>query len=310
LLAIFNIVAPVFGIVLLGYAAVRFKLYPQEGVKGLVYFVNNFGTPCLLFEAMLTADFHTAFNLTILIPIYVCALVCFAIGVAVSRRLFGSRPGDSIGRGFPAAFSNTVMMGIPIVSRAFGVAAMPVVYSIIAFHAGILITVGMVVMELTRRDGQPLSKVVPGALLRILNNPLLIGAAGGLVCNLLGVHLPEPATAFFNIMGQAVLPVALFGIGGALNEYRISENWAQASIMAFLKLMVHPAVAYLLMVPILHAPFEVARYAILLAAMPTGINAYVFATYYDRGTSVAASTILIATAGAVLSISFWLLVLG
>jgi predicted permease len=309
-LAVFNIIAPVFGIVLLGYMAVRFKLYPQEGVKGLVAFVNNFCTPCLLFEAMLSADFHTAFNFSILVPFYIGAFICFAIGCVVSFRVFESRPGDSIGSGFAGTFSNTVMMGIPIINRAFGADAMPVIYSIIAFHAGILITVAMVVMELTRRDGRPLMEVLPGAASRILLNPLLLGVVVGLACNILGVRLPEPGTAFFNIMSQAVLPTALFAIGGALNEYRISENWLQASFMAFLKLMVHPTIAYMVMVPVLHAPIEIARYGILLAAMPTGINAYVFATYYNRGVSVANSTILISTAAAVLTISFWLLFLG
>ena len=80
--------------------------------------------------------------------------------------------------------------------------------------------------------------------------------------------------------------------------------------MSVLKLFVHPAIAYVLMVPVLHAPIEIARYGILLAAMPAGINTYIFATYYDRGVSVASSTILITSAAAVLSISFWLLVLG
>ena len=31
------------------------------------------------------------------------------------------------------------------------------------------------------------------------------------------------------MMGQAVSPAALFGIGGALNEYKLSESWLQAA---------------------------------------------------------------------------------
>ena len=40
---------------------------------------------------------------------------------------------------------------------------------------------------------------------------------------------------------------------------------------------------------------EIARYGVLLAAMPSGINVYVFATYYNRAVNVAANTILIST---------------
>ena len=111
------------------------------------------------------------------------------------------------------------------------------------------------------------------------------------------------------MMSAAVLPVSLFGLGGALNEYRISESWVQASINSVFKLMIHPTIAYVLMVPVLHVPVEMARYAVLLAAMPAGINVYVFATYYDRAVNVAANVVLISTLASVATITFWLWVL-
>jgi len=308
--AIFNVVIPVFAIVALGYAAVRYKLYPTEGVKGLVSFVNNFATPCLLFEAMLTADFSTTFNLGIIIPFYIGALTSLTVGTLIAIKLFKNRPGEGVASGFAAMFTNTVLIGIPIIQRAYGPEAMPVVYSIIAFHAPCLITIGMLAMELVRRDAAPWHKVMAVAGMRIVQNPLLWGVGLGLVGNLLNVELPEPATAFVTMMSQAVLPAALFGLGGALNEYRISESWLQATAMAAFKLVIHPLIAYVLIVHVLHVPLEMARYGVLLAAMPTGINAYIFATYYNRGVSVANSTILITTGLSILTVSAWLWILG
>lgn len=308
--AILNVVIPVFAIVALGYAAVRFRLYPTEGVKGLVTFVNNFATPCLLFEAMLTADFSTTFNLAIIGPFYVGALTSLAAGTFIAIKVFKDRPGEGVSSGFAAMFTNTVLIGIPIIQRAYGAEAMPVVYSIIAFHAPCLITIGMLVMELMRRDGAPLSAVLVVAIKRIFQNPLLWGVGLGLIGNLLNLELPEPATAFVTMMSQAVLPAALFGLGGALNEYRISDSWLQASVMSTFKLVIHPLIAYVLMVHVFHVPLQMARYGVLLAAMPTGINAYIFATYYNRGVSVANSTILITTGLSVFTVSAWLWVLG
>ncbi|AKR54294.1 malonate transporter [Devosia sp. H5989] len=310
MLAIFNVVIPVFAIVALGYGAVRFKLYPTEGVKGLVTFVNNFATPCLLFEAMLTADFSTTFNPAIIAPFYIGALTSLTVGTIIAIKVFKNRPGEGVASGFAAMFTNTVLIGIPIIQRAYGQEAMPVVYSIIAFHAPCLITIGMLVMELVRRDAAPLHKVLAVAGMRIVQNPLLWGVGLGLVGNLLHVKLPEPATAFVTMMAQAVLPAALFGLGGALNEYKISESWVQASAVSAFKLVFHPLIAYVLMVHVLHVPLEMARYGVLLAAMPTGINAYIFATYYNRGISVANSTILITTGLSIFTISGWLWLLG
>ncbi|MFN3402401.1 MAG: AEC family transporter, partial [Ferrovibrio sp.] len=123
-------------------------------------------------------------------------------------------------------------------------------------------------------------------------------------------QLIEPAEAFLVMMSSAVVPAALFGIGGALNEFKLSDNWKQALVASAIKLIVHPAIAYVLMIWVLQVPMEIARYGILLAAMPAGVNVYVFATYYNRSVSVAANTILIATIASALTISGWLLILG
>ncbi len=310
MLQILNVVIPVFAIIALGFAAVRLRLYPAEGVKGLVAFVNNFATPCLLFSAMLTSDFGSAFNFSIIVPFYVGSLTSLLLGTIIAVKWFKARPGEGVSSGFSAMFTNTVLIGIPIVTRAYGDAALPTMFSIIAFHAPMLITIGMLVMELVRRDGAPLHKSLAVASLRIVQNPLLWGVALGLIANRMHLKLPEPGTAFLDMMSAAVLPAALFGLGGALNEYRVSESWVQASAMSVFKLIIHPIIAYVLMIWVLHVPLEIARYGILLAAMPTGINAYVFATYYDRAVNVATNTVLISTLASVLTVTAWLYLLG
>jgi malonate transporter and related proteins len=309
MLAILNVVLPVFAIIGLGYLAVRFKLYPSDGVRGLVAFVNNFATPCLLFQAMLTSDFSSTFNFHILIPFYIGSLFSLVAGAIIAVRFFKNRPGEGIASGFAAMFTNTVLIGIPITQRAFGDAAMPTVFSIIAFHAPMLITIGMLVMELVRRDGAPIHHALGVAAIRIVQNPLLWGVALGLTGNILDIDLPEPADAFFIMMAAAVLPAALFGLGGALNEYRLADNWSQALAMSVLKLIIHPIIAWVIMVPILKVDPDIARYGVLLAAMPTGINAYVFATYYNRAVNVATNTILISTVLSIVTVSAWLYLL-
>src|SRR5262245_61274992 len=115
MLAIVNVVLPVFAIIGLGYLAVRFKVYPREGVRGLVAFVHNFASPCLLFNAMATADFSTEFNWNVIIPFYVGALVVFVIASILSAKVFGNRLGEAVSSGFSAMYTNTVLIGLPLV---------------------------------------------------------------------------------------------------------------------------------------------------------------------------------------------------
>ena len=108
----------------------------------------------------------------------------------------------------------------------------------------------------------------------------------------------------------------LEGVAAALTKVEAAVHTSmwnmqrQASINSLFKLVIHPAIVYVLSVLILHVPIEYARYAVLLAAMPAGINVYVFATYYDRAVNVAANVVLISTVASIATITFWLYVLG
>ncbi len=310
MLSILAVIAPIFALISLGYLAVRFRLFPADGVRSLIAFVNNFATPCLLFYSITTSDFRSAFNIGIIGPFYLGAIVCFVVGIVIARKGFNNRPGESVSVGFSGTFTNTVLVGLPIMTRAYGDAALPVTLSIIGLHGAILLTVGMVTMEIVRRDGQSLGKTLVVAVRRVASNPLIWGIAAGLIGSTINLQFIEPAEAFFTMMSSAVVPAALFGIGGALNEFKLSENWKQALVAALIKLFLHPAIAYVLMIWVLHVPMEIARYGILLSAMPAGVNIYVFATYYERGTNVAANAILIGTVMSALTITGWLYVLA
>lgn len=102
MLAILSVIAPIFGLIALGYCAVRFRLYPAEGIKALIAFVNNFATPCLLFFSISHSDFRSAFNIGIIGPFYFGAIVCFFVGILIARRGFGNRRGKVCPSDFPA----------------------------------------------------------------------------------------------------------------------------------------------------------------------------------------------------------------
>ena len=51
------------------------------------------------------------------------------------------------------------------------------------------------------------------------------------------------------------------------------------------------------------------RAAVTLAAMPPGLNIYLFAVMYDRAVNLAASAFLLATTLSILTATFWIYVL-
>ena len=105
MLAILTVIAPIFALMGLGYTAVRFRLFPADGIKSLIAFVNNFATPCLLFHSLLSSDFSAAFNIAIIGPFYLGAVICFVIGIVIAMKAFGNTPGEAVSVGFSGTFT-------------------------------------------------------------------------------------------------------------------------------------------------------------------------------------------------------------
>ena len=307
MLTILIIVAPVFALVATGYLAVHFGGIPKSGIPGILAFVNNFAVPILLFRAMLDIDFAAVFNGRMIGGYYLSALITLAAAIFIARAVFGNRPGEAVASAFGAYFSNTVLLGLPIVQRAYGEEALTVMYSIIGFHAPTLMTVSLIVMELSRRDGAGLGKVALSALRRIFTHPLLIGIALGLIGNLLGITLIEPADAFTRMMSQAVLPAALFGLGGA--SARLSHTRQLGAVRHHEPDQAHG-----------HAGARLCRggpdpqgrsrdrqdRGHHLQPCPRASTPMSSRPATNRSVEVAASTILITTALSVVTVTFWL----
>jgi malonate transporter len=143
----------------------------------------------------------------------------------------------------------------------------------------------------------------------MFRNALVLGIAAGFAVNLTGLALPEPVDQAAGLIARAGLPVALFALGGVLTRYRPAGDARAIVYLAMLSLVLHPAVVWGIGRGLDLAPGPFAS-AVVTAAMPPGINAYIFAALYGRAMRVAASTVLVATAASVLTAWVWLALLG
>jgi len=304
------IVLPVFLLVATGYAAVRLKLFPDAGIQPLMKFATGFAVPCLLFEAMYGLEIGATMRVANMVAFYGAAIACFALMGLTSRRLFGRSPGESVAAGFAAMFGNAVLLGIPIMQRAYGGAEMAAMYALLAFHALVFYTVGIFSMELLHREGHGIA----GAALRtgraIVTNPLMLGLGLGLAANLAGVPLPAPVEDAIGMFARAALPVALFGLGGVLTRYALKAEIGEALTISVVALMVRPALAWLLADQLFGLPEAFVRAAVVVATMPPGVNGYIFAAMYNRAVGTAASAVILGTILSLGTIALWLALLG
>lgn len=306
--ALLDVILPVFLVIGFGWATARFGLFGEAAVDGVMRFAQNFALPCLLFQNISGLDLGTAYDIGLLLSFYIGALVSFGVGYGGARLFFHRPVTDSIAIGFACLFSNTLLLGLPITERAYGPEALAGNFAIISIHAPFLYAVGITLMEIARARGQGLgvAGLLAKALRGIFAQPLVIGIALGFVVNFSGLGVPGVVDAAVGMMSRAALPAALFGLGGVLYRYRPEGDMRTILWVCACALLVHPAVTWALGRFAFDLPVAGQRSATVTAAMPPGVNAYLFAHIYGVAKRVTASAVLIATALSILTAWFWL----
>lgn len=307
--ALIEVILPVFLVIGTGYAATRSGLFTSGNVDGLMRFSQNFAIPILLFRAISTLDLQSSFDPGLLISFYSGATISFALGILGGRLIFRRDWEDSIVIGFCCLFSNSVLLGLPITERAYGVSALQGNYAIVALHSPFCYGLGITVMEATRNRGQSGWTMVRATLSAMFRNALIAGIGLGFVVNLSGFTLPTPLTDGMDLMIRAALPAALFALGGVLVQYRPEGDLKTIAMVCAIALLVHPALVWGFGTA-LALPQDAFRSGVLTASMAPGFNAYIFANMYGRAKRVAASSVLIATGLSIFTVWVWLGFLG
>lgn len=303
-----SVVLPVFLVLGFGYVAAAANLFSEDHIDGLMKFAQNFAIPCLLFRAVSSLDLGGDLNFAMLAAFYGGVLAGFAGGLLGGRYLFGRPWEDSVAFGFTGMFSNTVLLGLPISERAYGAGNLDFNFMIIAFHAPFCYAVGMTVMEVLRNRGASPAQTARRVTRAMFKNALVLGIALGFIWNFTGLHTPEVAAEALDLMARAGLPAALFGLGGVLYRYRPEGDLRAIAWVTGMSLVLHPLVTYLLSLSF-GLSTDALRAAVITAAVAPGVNTYIFANMYGVAKRVAASAVLLGTAGTVLSSWIWLLIL-
>jgi malonate transporter and related proteins len=306
--ALLDVILPVFLVVGFGYVVVWRKVFSTAAVDGLMSYTQNFAIPCLLFMALIKIDLGQAYSFRLMGSYYIGAASGFALGFLGARYIFKRSAEDSVAIGFVSLFSNSVMMGLAITERAYGVDALVANFAIVSLHAPFCYFVGITAMEIAKSDGDSIAQVALNVGKSMMKNALFIAILLGLLVNIADVALPKAFLDGTNMVATTALPAALFGMGGVLYQYRPEGDFGAIAWVVGISLLVHPAIVWSLG-QLWDLSVSELRSAVLTSAMAPGINCYIFATMYNRAKRVAASGVLIATALSVLTIWCWLQVL-
>ena len=309
MLAIIDIVAPVFGILGLGFLAVRWRYLSDGASRVIAEFAFKVAMPALLFRAMLSIG-----QLPVapwrLVATYVLAMAFVWGAATIATRFVLRRPEiDAPAIAMGACFGNTVMLGVPLAITAFGQDAAAPIALLISIDTPLLWIVATLHIEAVRqsqarRAATPLRALL-GVILDLARNPIVLPLVAGSLWRLTGLGIPTLADRLLELMGGAAVPAALFSLGMSLASYELKGQARTLSLIVLLKMAVFPVVAFVLATWIFELPPLWRAIIILFAAMPVGANAFLFATRYERAinsvsAAIAASTMIAVVTTAVI----------
>ncbi len=307
--SVFGITAPVFILIGIGFVLIKSNLLNKTHVGGFGTFVVYLALPSLIISTLTKTSLDHIIQPTFMIIYAVASLGSFALGFIIYRKFFNKTFSNSALNSFGGAMSNSAFIGYPLLLQSFSNPPVAAFTMALMVESILLLPVALFFLEVGESHGKGHSKrsVITQISKRLISNPVILAIFAGIVLALLNIQLPTFIDKSVGLLAQAAAPVALVFIGATLASSQWHGKLDDAGMVALFKLVVHPALVFLMIVLMPSMGANLSKAAILIASVPMVSIFPIIGSKYGQGPQ-AASTMLVTTILAFFSISaiLWL----
>jgi hypothetical protein len=213
-------------------------------------------------------------------------------------------------------FSNTLMIGVPLIGLAYGQEGQVLLFTLISLHALVLLSFATLVLELqVAQEEAALSgerraiwRTVASAVRNAIIHPVPLPILMGLAYAQTGWGLHPVVERPLALLGSAFGPVALVLVGITLALTSIGQQMSLAIRLSLVKTVVHPmlmcAVGYGLGLRGLNLTVMT-----VVAALPIGANVFLFSQRYRKEEDSVTAGVAVSTAMAMVTVTVVMAVL-
>jgi hypothetical protein len=296
---------PVVLLIAIGFGAARAGWIRAEASKDLSNLVFMVLTPALLFRTMSSVHIEQL-NFQPIAVYFVAVLILF--GAVMAWRGFNQRAAVLA---LATTFSNTVMIGIPLIGLAYGQAGLVTLLTLISVHSLVLLTLATVILEIVsardaRQQGQgrqqPMALTVLAAVKNGIIHPVPLPIIIGLLFAQTGLVLPEVFDRPLLLLGNAFGPVALVLVGVTLTQVQVGPHLRGAMGITLMKNLCLPALMAILgwAWGMTGLPYAV---MVVTASLPIGANVFLFSQRYEVAQELVTAGMAVSTVVALVTTS-------
>ena len=286
-----------------GYLAGRWRILGGEATGALNAFVSYFALPVLFFGTLARTPVAAVLDPQLMLGFGVAVIATFAIGMLMTRLLSRGGLAAMSLQAIAASWGNVGYMGVPLCIAAFGEQGLPPAMLTVIVTAIVSMVFGVMLIELEVAAGHGPVRTFLRAAFNVARNPLPLSIALGIACSGSGLSLPVPVEKWIDLLGAAAAPCALFAIGLFLSDKSVKSGLVEAGAMTVIKLLLQPALAFLILPFFVDLNSVAGKVAMLMAALPTAANAFVLARQFDISVEQNTATVLLSTGFSVVTVS-------
>ena len=295
---------PVVLLILVGFVSGRAKLVRPEAVRDLSNLVFLVLTQALLFRTMSSVHLEKLD----MRPVFQYFLVAGSL-FFIMLMVYGRDSRASV-LALASIFSNTLMIGVPLVGLAYGESGQVLLFTLISLHALVLLTMATVVLELQMAyeqaaetgESRHMLKTVGMAIKNAVLHPVPLPILMGLIYAQTGWGLHPIVDKPLQLLGASFGPVALVLVGITLSQTPVGHNIKGTIKLSVVKTFVHPLLmataGYAMGMRGLHLTVMV-----VAAALPIGANVFLFSQRYQKEEEVVTAAVAVSTAFALISVT-------
>lgn len=255
--------------------------------------------PALCIEFLASAHVES-FDFLLLFGYFLSEVILFSLGVIISKYIFRLLNSEALLIGLALALTNHVLFVLPIADELFEEAKTLTIISIITMDGLVIFSLTLIAMDILSNSDRPFSITIKA----IFTNPPLIGIVIGLVVSFNNLELPRGIMFFLEKLGGTATPALLFSLGIVLSYQKKIAPTKLIISMSTLKLIIHPILAWLIITLLFGGRYpESHSTALMVAAAPSGVMAYMLAMNYNVSVNRISPIILYTSIGSLITVS-------
>lgn len=308
-----NAVLPIFITALVGYILKKIGFISDGFISCADKLIFKVMLPCMLFTKVAYTDksmlVSEDFGLVVFCLAGVLAVTLILI-ITVPRFIDSASSGAFIQGVFR---SNMAILGVPFAQNLFGdqgarIAAI-VLACIVPLYNVLAVIVLTVFSPSEAKKSKPLYTKIPGIILGIIKNPLIIGILLAVPFCLFDITLPTFAAKTIGYFADCATPLALLVIGASFKFSDLKGRVSLAVTASLCKTVVLPAIMLFIAYSAFSYTGTYLGLALIAFGTPTAVSSYIMARNMHSDYKLANQIVLLTTLLSSVTIFMWSFVL-